>query len=100
MPVQVIRMSYFNENVLNRFTQKELKEGKSHVTELTDKWFKDIRGSPLVLSDSGLVTYSMFSFSFFDKKIRRANHCPAFGYWILFSFLTPATNPLVLVSHP
>ena len=45
-------MSYFNENVFNRFTQKELKEGKSHVTELTDKWFKDIRGSPLVLSDS------------------------------------------------
>ena len=36
----------------SRFTQKELKEGKSHVTELTDKWFKDIRGSPLMLSES------------------------------------------------
>jgi len=36
-----------------RFTQRELKEGKSHITELTEKWFKDInRGSPLLLSES------------------------------------------------
>ena len=35
-----------------RFTQRELKDGKSHVTELTNKWFQDIHGgSPLVLSD-------------------------------------------------
>jgi len=43
---------FFRPFFTRRFTQKELKEGKSHVTELTDKWFKDIRGSPLVLSDS------------------------------------------------
>ena len=36
-----------------RFTQRELKEGKSHITELTDKWFKEInRDDPLLLSDS------------------------------------------------
>jgi len=36
-----------------RFTQRELKEGKSHITELTDKWETDInRDSPLLLSDS------------------------------------------------
>jgi len=36
-----------------RFTQRELKEGKSHITELTDKWLNDInRDAPLLLSDS------------------------------------------------
>jgi len=36
-----------------RFTQRELKEGKSHITELTNKWETDInRDSPLLLSDS------------------------------------------------
>ena len=25
-----------------RFSQQELKDGKSHVTKLTDKWFHDI----------------------------------------------------------
>ena len=36
-----------------RFTQRELKEGKSHITELTDKWFQSIqRDDPLLLSDS------------------------------------------------
>jgi len=30
-----------------------LKEGKSHITELTDKWFQSIqRDDPLLLSDS------------------------------------------------
>ena len=40
--------------LLYRFTQRELKEGKSHITELTDKWLNDInrRDSPLLLSDS------------------------------------------------
>ena len=31
-----------------RFTQQELKEGKLHVTELTDKWYQDIQASPLL----------------------------------------------------
>ena len=35
-----------------RFTQRELKEGRSHVTQLTDKWIQDMQGSPLMLSDS------------------------------------------------
>jgi len=36
-----------------RFTQRELKEGKSHITELTDKWLNDInRDAPLLMSDS------------------------------------------------
>jgi len=30
-----------------RFTQQELKDGKSHVTQLTDKWYKEIRASPV-----------------------------------------------------
>jgi hypothetical protein len=29
-----------------------LKEGKKNITDLTDKWFKDIQGSPILLSDS------------------------------------------------
>ena len=38
---------------LFRFSQQELKDGKSHVTKLTDKWSRDIQSSPLVsdLSD-------------------------------------------------
>jgi len=38
---------------VRKFSQQELKDGKSHVTKLTDKWFKDIQSSPLVsdLSD-------------------------------------------------
>ena len=37
-----------------RFSQQELKDGKSHVTKLTDKWFQDIQASPLIsdLTDS------------------------------------------------
>ena len=34
-----------------RFTQQELKEGKLHVTELTDKWYQDIQASPLLSGD-------------------------------------------------
>ena len=39
-----------------RFSQQELKDGKSHVTKLTDKWSRDIQSSPLVsdLSDIDL----------------------------------------------
>jgi len=32
---------------IRRFTQQELKDGKSHVTQLTDKWYKDIQSSPI-----------------------------------------------------
>merc|ERR1712059_192610 len=35
---------------LSELTQEELKDGKMHVTELTDKWYQDIQASPL-LSD-------------------------------------------------
>ena len=30
-------------NLQLRFSQQELKDGKSHVTKLTDKWFQDIQ---------------------------------------------------------
>ena len=35
-----------------RFTQKELKEGKSTLTELTDKWYQDIEQTSPLTSDS------------------------------------------------
>ena len=37
-----------------RFSPQELKDGKGAVTKLTDKWFQDINGSPLIseLSDT------------------------------------------------
>lgn len=35
---------------IRKFSQQELKDGKMHVTELTDKWYQDIQASPL-LSD-------------------------------------------------
>lgn len=37
---------------LHRFTQRELKEGKKNITDLTNKWFNDIQGSPLLISES------------------------------------------------
>jgi len=37
---------------LSRFTQRELKEGKKNITDLTNKWFNDIQGSPLLVSES------------------------------------------------
>jgi len=40
----------FRPLLVRKFTQQELKDGKMHVTELTDKWYKDIQASPL-LSD-------------------------------------------------
>ena len=43
-----------------RFTQQELKEGKLHVTELTDKWYQDIQASPL-LSGALRITFSGIS---------------------------------------
>ena len=44
---------YIRPFFTRRFTQKELKDGKSQVTELTNKWFKDIQvEEPLLLSDS------------------------------------------------
>lgn len=44
---------YFRPFFTRKFTQRELKEGKSHITELTDKWYKEIRGgSPLIMSES------------------------------------------------
>merc|ERR1712062_247402 len=47
-------LMYIRPFFTRRFTQKELKEGKSHITELTNKWFNDInRDSPaLLMSDS------------------------------------------------
>merc|ERR550519_80981 len=41
---------FFRPFFIRKFTQQELKDGKSHVTRLTDKWFQDIQTSPL-LSD-------------------------------------------------
>jgi len=45
---------FFRPFFIRKFTQQELKDGKSHVTKLTDKWFHDIQASPLIsdLSDS------------------------------------------------
>jgi len=46
-------LKYIRPFFTRRFTQRELKEGKSHITELTDKWFQSIqRDDPLLLSDS------------------------------------------------
>ena len=46
-------VKYIRPFFTRRFTQKELKDGKSQVTELTNKWFKDIQvEEPLLLSDS------------------------------------------------
>ena len=46
-------VNYFRPFFTKKFTQKELKDGKSQVTELTNKWFKDIQvEEPLILSDS------------------------------------------------
>ena len=41
-------MAFFSPLPTIRFTQQELKEGKLHVTELTDKWYQDIQASPLL----------------------------------------------------
>jgi len=41
---------YFRPFFIRKFSQQELKDGKNHVTKLTDKWFQDIQTSPL-LSD-------------------------------------------------
>merc|ERR1719232_2079747 len=44
---------FFRPFFIRKFSQQELKDGKSHVTKLTDKWFHDIhdnQASPL-LSD-------------------------------------------------
>jgi sodium/hydrogen exchanger 8 len=46
-------IKYIRPFFTRRFTQKELKDGKSQVTVLTNKWFKDIQvEEPLLLSDS------------------------------------------------
>jgi len=39
---------------IRKFTQQELKDGKMHVTELTDKWYQDIQASPLLSTDSDI----------------------------------------------
>merc|ERR1712079_259412 len=37
---------------IRKFSQQELKDGKSHVTKLTDQWSRDIQSSPTpLLSD-------------------------------------------------
>ena len=46
-------VKYIRPFFTRKFTQKELKDGKSQVTELTNKWFQDIQvEEPLLLSDS------------------------------------------------
>ena len=44
----------FHLPTYSRFSPQELKDGKGAVTKLTDKWFQDINGSPLIseLSDT------------------------------------------------
>jgi len=37
----------FRPFFVRRFNQQELKDGKSYVNKLTDKWYKEIRSSPL-----------------------------------------------------
>ena len=34
---------FLNLLLFSRFSQQELKDGKSHVNKLTDKWFQDIQ---------------------------------------------------------
>lgn len=46
-------LKYIRPIFTRRFTQRELTEGKSHITELTDKWLNDINHeSPTLLSES------------------------------------------------
>ena len=45
-------VKYIRPFLTRRFTQRELREGRSHVTQLTDKWIQDLQGSPLMLTDS------------------------------------------------
>ena len=42
----VFDIKYFRPFFTRRFTQKELKEGRSTITELTEKWYHDIQASP------------------------------------------------------
>ena len=45
---------FFRPFFIRKFTQQELKDGKSHVTKLTDKWFHDIQvRSPFILICTG-----------------------------------------------
>jgi len=37
----------FRPFFIRRFNQQELRDGKSYVTKLTDKWYKEIRSSPV-----------------------------------------------------
>ena len=49
-------LKYFRPLLTRKFTQRELKEGQSHVTKLTDKWIHGLgmqgQSSPLMLTDS------------------------------------------------
>ena len=45
-------LTYFRPFFTRRFTHRELREGRSHVTRLMDKWIENLQGSPLVLSES------------------------------------------------
>jgi sodium/hydrogen exchanger 8 len=46
---------YLRPFFIRKFTQQELKDGKLHVTELTDKWFQDIQTSPLMSNSSSEI---------------------------------------------
>lgn len=51
--------TYLRPFFIRKFTQQELKDGKLHVTELTDKWFQDIQTSPLMSDLSDEVDLNM-----------------------------------------
>jgi len=50
----LLDMKFFRPFFIRKFTQQELKEGKSTVTELTNKWYQDIQSSPFHSDDSEL----------------------------------------------
>jgi len=50
----LLDMKFFRPFFIRKFTQQELKEGKSTVTELTNKWYQDIQASPFLSDDSEL----------------------------------------------
>lgn len=45
-------VKYIRPFLIRRFTQREIKEGRGHVTQLTNKWMQDMQGSPLMMSES------------------------------------------------
>jgi len=50
----LLDLKFFRPFFIRKFTQQEMKEGKSTVTELTNKWYQDIQASPFLSDDSEL----------------------------------------------